>query len=140
MKNLELKDAVELRKEKRSIYRHRLSITYHHELAIKMDRHFGRGSVLDWSSHGLKIRSSIPIEQGICYDVRFHVEKHKGLSGIVGRLCREGKVIWVHHQDDYWYIGIHLDKAVERLDEYISEEDSCYIFLMPGKVDKKPFK
>ncbi len=122
------------RMEVRHEYHHRLSITYHHQLSMEMNRHFGRGEVLDWSTHGLHIVSSVPLENGRSYQVRFHVEKNHGLSWQKEFLTREGEVRWIEKQTDGWHIGIRLDDAVEKLDEYITEEDSCYIFVMPGII------
>ncbi|MBF0279406.1 MAG: PilZ domain-containing protein [SAR324 cluster bacterium] len=119
-----------MRKEERFDYHHRLSITHHHKLAITVNRQFGRGEVLNWSPHGLKVVSCIPIEAGKSYQVRFHIQKDHGLSGRSTNLSREGSVCWVLQKDDLWYMGIHLEEKLEKLNESISEEDSCYMFMM----------
>ncbi|MBF0288317.1 MAG: PilZ domain-containing protein [SAR324 cluster bacterium] len=119
------------RHEKRCDFHHRLSITYHQKIALESENQFGRGAVLDWSAHGLKISSSIPFQEETPYHVRFHVEKNNGLTSMKKYISREGQVRWVREKENQWYVGILLNQELVKLDEYILEEDSCYVFFMP---------
>ncbi|MBF0349797.1 MAG: PilZ domain-containing protein [SAR324 cluster bacterium] len=121
------------RKEPRHIYRHRLSITMH--------RHFTRGEVVDWSRHGLQafiiISTDINLHNA---RIRFHVEKYKGLQGTPELWSREGTVRWSESQDDGWNIGIQLDQPIDDLpmddiENFITEEDFCYLFFLSETDD-----
>lgn len=107
------------------------SMVCHHKLAISKDRYFGRGDVIGWSDHELRILSSIPVDETEEHKVRFHVQKIQGLMGTSRLITREGKVCWVKEQKHLWLVGIELEGTVEKLDEYITQEDSCYLFFMP---------
>ncbi len=125
------------RQEKRREFHHRLSITHHQQLAFESDNQFGRGTVLDWSAHGLKICSSIPLKKNTPYHVRFHVEKSDSLTSMKKYISRDGQVRWIREKDNQWYVGILLKQELVKLDEYILEEDSCYVFFMPENNPSK---
>lgn len=127
-------DIEEHRREHRHIYHHRLSIT--------LDRHFVRGAVIDWSLHGIQVVSGSNVNGIVRRQIRFHVEKDRGLTSIPELWSREGTVRWVRHQEDGWHIGIQLDKSlydhpVDEVETYITHEDFCYLFFFP-KEETQP--
>ena len=115
-----------------------LTVILHHKMAISKDRHFGRGEVLGWSDHKLRVLSSICVETTSAHRVRFHVQKTQGLMGTFHLITREGTVCWVKEQNQRWLLGIELEGTVEKLKEYITKEDSCYLFFIPKDPKEGP--
>lgn len=110
-----------------------------HRLAITMDRHFGRGEVLDWCNQGLRILSCVPILEDVSYRVRFHIQKSQGLLENSRWLSHNGKVCWVQENENRWLVEIEFQQKIDKLDEYLAEAESCYLFFMStDEIDANP--